>query len=202
MPELLIATGNPGKFEEIRSFLRPRHPHVLFRSITDVKGMPKVEEDGSTFTENARKKAKLLSTFSGLPTLADDSGLEVEALGGRPGVLSARFAGPKATDEENNRKLLDKLVGNPPENRGARFRCVMVLYAPNGQSAMATGDLAGTILEASRGVSGFGYDPLFLVPALGRTLAEMTLSEKNRISHRARALQKISELLEEFLAKT
>jgi XTP/dITP diphosphohydrolase len=201
VPELLIATRNPGKLEEIESYLKPSHPLVRFRSLDEIKSAPIVDEDASSFAENARKKAKLLASFTRLPTLADDSGLEVDALGGRPGVLSARFAGPGATDEANIQKLLEKLKGVPAKQRTARFRCIMVLYAANGHSFTAAGDLKGTIAEEPRGNGGFGYDPIFFVPELGRTLAEITAAEKNRVSHRALALAKISQSLDEFLAK-
>ncbi len=200
MAELLIATRNEGKVREIGDFLHRDHPRLILRSLSDFPNAPKITEDGSSFVENARKKATLVATFLKIPTLADDSGLEVSALGGRPGILSARFAGPDATDEENNRKLLSKLEGLPPEARAARFRCAMILASPNGKTFTATGELEGQILDAPRGVGGFGYDPLFLLPDLGRTMAEMTLAEKNKISHRAKALAKISSALSDFLA--
>ena len=199
MPDLLIATQNRGKLEEIKSVLQPSHSNLRIRELSGLRDIPKIEEDGSSFLQNAQKKAKMIASFTRIPTLADDSGLEVDALGGRPGILSARFAGPQATDEENIRKLLEKLKGVPPEKRTARFRCVMVLYAANGHSFTATGDLSGRVTETPRGTGGFGYDPIFLVPELGHTLAEITLTEKNRISHRALALTKISSHLNEFL---
>jgi XTP/dITP diphosphohydrolase len=201
LPDLILATRNPGKIEEIRAFLSPAHPRLRLIPMADVKGLPQIAEDGSSFLENAKKKAMLVSTFAGKPALADDSGLEVEALGGRPGVLSARFAGPNATDAENTRKLLDKLTGVPEGERTAAFRCAMVLCAPNGHTMVAVGELSGRILDSPRGTGGFGYDPVFLLPESGRTLAELSMTEKNRISHRARALEKIAARLEGFLAK-
>jgi XTP/dITP diphosphohydrolase len=201
VPDLIIATRNPGKFREIREFLEPRHPKLRFLFLADIKGVPEILEDGSTFLQNAQKKATLVSTFAKKPTLSDDSGLEVAGLGGRPGVLSARFAGVGATDEQNVNKLLEKLKGASEEDRHATFKCAMVLAAPNGHHSTAVGELKGQIVDAPRGTTGFGYDPVFLVPQAGRTLAEMTLLEKNRISHRAAALTKISNQLDVFLAK-
>jgi XTP/dITP diphosphohydrolase len=147
-----------------------------------------VEEDGATFEENARKKSQALSEATGLPALADDSGLVVDSLDGWPGVRSARYAGVDATDADNNLRLLDELRGVPPEARGAAFVCSMVLTVPGQGEFCAEGRLEGRILEAPRGADGFGYDPLFLVQAEGRTLAEMGVVTKNRLSHRARAL--------------
>ncbi|HLG20139.1 MAG TPA: RdgB/HAM1 family non-canonical purine NTP pyrophosphatase [Bdellovibrionota bacterium] len=201
MPELLLATRNPGKLEEIRNYLRPIHPSLRILSMDQVRDAPAVVEDGSSFLENARKKAKLLATFTRIPTLADDSGLEVDVLGGRPGVLSARFAGPNADDKDNIRKLLEKLKDVPAEKRTAHFRCVMALYGASGISYTATGDVCGLIIDEPRGTGGFGYDPIFFIPALGRTFAEITPAEKNRFSHRALAVAKISDHLTEFLAK-
>ena len=201
MNQLLIATKNHGKFEEIREYLKLLYPNVQFRSLHDFPNLPPILEDGSSFVENARKKAKLAASFSKLPTLADDSGLEVTSIGGRPGVLSARFAGPHATDEENINKLLNKLENVPEGKRDAQFTCIMVLYAPNGHTHVATGELKGAITETLRGTNGFGYDPIFFVPSVGRTLAEMTIQEKNRMSHRAIALEKISKHLGGFLKK-
>lgn len=199
MADLVVATTNLGKFEEIRSFLREKNPRIVLRSLRDFPGMPLIVEDGSTFLENARKKAKVVATFAKIPALADDSGLEVDALGGRPGVFSARFAGQGATDVANNQKLIEKLKDIPPADRTGKFKCAMVIYAPSGHTVSAMGELAGVLVEQGRGTNGFGYDPHFFVPELGRTLAEMTTSEKNRVSHRAKALTKISSLLEAFL---
>lgn len=199
MHKLLIATTNPGKFEEISAILRPAHPKLTLLSLTDVKGIPAIEENGSSFLENAQKKAKIASTFSRIPCLADDSGLEIDALGGRPGIFSARFAGPNATDDQNVERVLERMKGIPADQRQARFRCAMVLCAPSGRMNTAVGDLVGQITETPTGMNGFGYDPIFFVPELGKTLAELPTSEKNRLSHRLRALEKISGMLPDFL---
>jgi len=184
---LLVATRNPGKLREIRELLAP--DGVSVRGLEELPGGgPRVEEDGSTFEENARKKAETLSAATGLPVLADDSGLVVAALDGRPGVRSARYAGPDATDADNNRRLLEELRGVPAAARGAAFVCAMVLTVPGQGEFRAEGRLEGRILEAPRGTDGFGYDPLFLVESENRTLAEMDLATKNRLSHRALAL--------------
>jgi XTP/dITP diphosphohydrolase len=193
---LLLATRNPGKLREFRGLLAPEGIEV--RGLADLPGAPEVEEDGATFRENAWKKARALAAFSGLPALADDSGLTVEALGGRPGVRSARYAGPGATDADNNRKLLEELRGVPPERRRAAFVCAMALAVPRGAGAEAEGRLEGRLLEAPRGTGGFGYDPLFLVEEVGLTLAEMELSAKNRLSHRGRALGALLPRLREL----
>lgn len=183
---LLVATGNAGKLRELRRLLAPEGIDV--RGLAEVPGARPVEEDGATFLENARKKARALAELTGLPTLADDSGLAVAALGGRPGVRSARYAGPGATDADNNRKLLEELRGVPPGQRQAAFVCTMVLAVPGQGDVEAEGRLEGRILEEGRGEGGFGYDPLFLVEGQGLTLAEMALDAKNRLSHRGRAL--------------
>jgi XTP/dITP diphosphohydrolase len=184
--KLLVATRNEGKLREIRELLAP--DGVLAVGLAELPSAPEVVEDGATFSENARKKAVALMTATGLPTLADDSGLTVEALGGRPGVHSARYAGEGATDAENNGKLLRELERLPSSSRRAAFVCAMVLALPQGGELSAEGRLEGRILESPLGSGGFGYDPLFFVEEEGRTLAEMEVSEKNRLSHRARAL--------------
>lgn len=184
--KLLVATRNAGKLREIARLLEG--PGVAVLGLADVPGAPEVVEDGETFLANARKKAWALAEATGLPALADDSGLEVHALGGRPGVHSARYAGPGATDAANNEKLLGELAGVPAAERGAAFACAMVLAVPGGGEALAEGRLPGRMLEELRGAGGFGYDPLFLVEAEGLTLAELDLDAKNRLSHRAQAL--------------
>ncbi|MBO8141774.1 MAG: RdgB/HAM1 family non-canonical purine NTP pyrophosphatase [Firmicutes bacterium] len=153
-------------------------------------GAPEVEETGSTFAENARLKAEAAARHTGLWAVADDSGLVVDALGGRPGVLSARFAGPGATDEANNRLLLELLASVPPERRTARFVCAIAIAAPGGRTWVDEGVCEGLVAMAPRGDGGFGYDPLFVVAGLGKTFAELSTGEKNRISHRAKALAK------------
>ena len=159
-----------------------------------------MEEDEDTFAGNARKKAETIARVSGFAALADDSGLEVECLNGRPGVYSARFAGSQAGDAENNRYLLRLMEGVPLEKRSAAFKCVMALALPGGNTYLVEGSCRGRIAEEPRGDSGFGYDPLFIAESSGLTFAQMGPEEKNKISHRARALRKLRVLLEELLA--
>ncbi len=193
MKELLVATGNKGKLRELELLLQGSVERI--QSPADFPELPAVEEDGRTFVENATKKARSAAVATGLPVLADDSGLVVDLLGGRPGVHSARFAGETATDTENNVRLLRELAGVPVESRGAAFRCVIALCLPDGSCDTFDGELRGVILEAPRGTEGFGYDPLFLVPEYGQTLAELPLAIKNRISHRGKALLRLKEFL-------
>ncbi len=180
--KLLVATRNPGKLREVQS--RVQGLDVL--SLDDVPPMPEVEETEETLEGNARLKALAAARGTGLWSVADDSGLFVDALGGAPGVRSARYApGPDAVRIQ---KLLRELQRVPDAERGAAFRCVLALASPQGEVRLARGECRGTILRFPRGSGGFGYDPVFLVPELGRTMAELTLEEKGRISHRARAL--------------
>ncbi len=188
---LVIATRNEGKTREIRSLLKD-FP-VEIKDLNDFGPIPPCVEDGKTFEENAYKKASFTAKVLGLPALADDSGLEVEALGGRPGVYSARYAGPNATDEENNRKLLQEMKGIT--NRKARFCCVISIAVPTGFALTYEGYCEGLITEEPRGTNGFGYDPIFYYEPMGKTFAEMTLEEKIAVSHRGKALQ---ELRKEF----
>lgn len=164
-------------------------------TLNDFPGVPDIVEDGETFLENALKKARAVSEKTGLASLADDSGLEVESLGMRPGVHSARYSGPDATDASNIRKLLAELEGKPAGLRRAAFHCVLVLYCPEGRYEAFDGRLEGIISTEPRGINGFGYDPVFLIPGLGRTAAEISPDEKNAISHRARALEKLRSKL-------
>jgi XTP/dITP diphosphohydrolase len=191
--DLIIATKNRNKLEEIRQILAETGLKVM--GTTDIQSLPDVVEDGLSFEENARKKALTIAKLTGRLTLADDSGLVVDALNGRPGVLSARYSGENATPAENNRKLLDELKGVPMKKRTARFVCVMALARPSGKVSVVEGRAEGIITSELRGGEGFGYDPLFLVPEKGKTFAEMAPAEKNRISHRAIALQKAAEVL-------
>ena len=193
---LVLATQNPHKLAEIRAVLRDFD--VQLRSCTDFSGCPEVVEDGDTLEANAIKKAREIAAFTGECSLADDTGLEVEALDGAPGVYSARWSGPGCTYDDNNAKLLRELEGVPAEQRTARFRCVMALVTPEPPPAgkvtfapprLFEGRLDGRIAEARRGSHGFGYDPLFYLPQEGCTLAELSAARKNTISHRARALQ-------------
>lgn len=186
MPTLILATGNPGKRREIAQMLGAS---VAIKTLIDMPDAPEIVEDGDTFEANAIKKARILSQHAGRPALADDSGLEVDALNGAPGVYSARFAGPNATDAANNAKLLSLLSDIPDVRRTARFRCAMAIALPNGQVQTASGAWEGRILHAPRGTNGFGYDPLFFVPECGLTAAELPAEEKNRRSHRGSALR-------------
>ena len=184
-PLIVIATRNRGKSAEIREFLADLPAE--FRDLTDFGPIPEVVEDGVTFDENAYKKALFTARCLGLPALADDSGLEVAALGGAPGVHSARYAGEGATDAQNNEKLLRELAGAP--DRSARFVCVLSFAVPSGPALTFEGTAQGLILPAPRGEGGFGYDPLFLHPPTGKTFAEMTPREKLAVSHRGAALR-------------
>lgn len=195
MNQLVLATKNRGKIREIRSILEDLG--IKISSLDDYNQIPQITESGKTLEQNAVKKAVTVAKCLGLFALADDSGLEVDWLDGVPGVLSARFAGESATYEDNNRKLLDLLKGVPPQKRTATFRCVMALASPEGRFWTVEGECKGIIAEELRGTQGFGYDPLFIVPQLGKTFAELEPSVKNRISHRAKALRKLKDLLAE-----
>lgn len=192
---LLVATRNPGKLVEIRQLLADLPVEVL--SIADVPDAPEVDEDLPTLEGNARKKAETLAAFSGLPTLADDTGLEVEALGGRPGVHSARFAGPEADDAANRSRLLEELRGI--DGRKARFRTV-VAFAERGSCRFFEGTCEGAIADGPRGSGGFGYDALFVPDGSDRTFAELDAASKNAISHRGQALRAFSSYLHTRLA--
>ncbi len=191
--KLLVATNNRGKLREYARLLGEL-PFELV-TLSDVGIEAEVEETGSTMEENAVSKAVAYSKMSGLVALADDSGLEVDALNGEPGVRSRRYAGDNASDEERNRYLLSKLSGVTPGERGARFRCVIALATPDGNVWTCEGTCDGVIALEARGQGGFGYDPVFLVPGLGKHMAELTLDEKNEVSHRARAARKAREIL-------
>lgn len=191
--ELVVATGNRGKLREIRRLLAETGIEVL--GLDAFPELPEVEEDGETFEANARKKAETVARHTGRLTLADDSGLAVAALDGQPGVRSARYAGERAGDDDNNRKLLAALEGVPAECRQAAFHCAMALCRPGGECRVFHGEVAGVILTAPRGEGGFGYDPLFLVREYGKTMAELPMEVKNRISHRGQALRQAVEHL-------
>lgn len=195
MIKLLLATGNPHKAAEIRPLLASQGLEVELKTLKDFPEIPEPIEDGRTLEENARKKAVGPAKASGLWTLADDTGLEVEALGGAPGVYSARYAGEDCDFAANIDKLLRALSGIGAARRGARFRCVLALASPLGEVHTEEGRLEGRIAERPSGAEGFGYDPVFFLPELGKSLAELPFAEKNRISHRARAIEAISPLL-------
>ncbi len=194
---LLLATRNKGKLREIREFFSDLDLQMV--GMEELPGAQEVLEDGESFLENARKKAHALALDFGCLALADDSGLEVDVLGGLPGVRSARYAGQGATDEQNNEKLLAELRGLEAGKRKARFRCVMVLAAPDGREWISEGTWEGEIAQAPKGEGGFGYDPIFFLPKQGKTAAELSLEEKNRMSHRAQALRGIKDALLEAL---
>jgi XTP/dITP diphosphohydrolase len=194
--ELVIATRNQGKLREIRRLLEETEIRVL--GLDAFSDLPEVEEDGETFADNARKKAVTVAQLTGRLTLADDSGLEVMHLGGAPGVHSARYAGADADDAANNRKLLAALAGVSRSGRRGAFVCAMALCGPDGDCRFFSGRLEGILIEEPRGDGGFGYDPLFLVPEYGKTLAELPLEIKNRISHRGQALRQALEYLRQL----
>jgi XTP/dITP diphosphohydrolase len=190
--KLLVATTNRGKLTEIAGFLAPLQIDLL--SLNDLNHPPAVVEDGDTFEANALKKARTLAAFSGVATLADDSGLEVEALGGAPGVHSARYSGPEADDARNNAKLLAELARVPEARRAARFVCVLAVIVPRASTErLFRAECTGRIALAPRGTRGFGYDPLFFYPPLGRTFGELEPETKSRVSHRGLALKQLAE---------
>ncbi|MCG0275981.1 MAG: XTP/dITP diphosphatase [Thermosediminibacteraceae bacterium] len=193
---LVIATKNQGKLKEFKEMLSDIPLNIV--SLRDFQEID-LEENGKTFEENAVIKAKRVLEFTGLPTLSDDSGLEVDALGGRPGVYTARYAGPGASDQDNIKKLLHNLKGVPRDKRGARFVCCLCLALPDGRIFVEQGYLEGYITFEPKGVMGFGYDPVFFVPELGKTLAEATTKEKNAVSHRSKALEKIKKHLIQYV---
>ena len=188
---LVIATKNQGKITEIRDLLT--NFAVKLKSLDAFGSIPEVEEDGETFDENAYKKASYTARILGIPALADDSGLLVEALGGTPGVFSARYAGENATDEQRVAKLLKAL--NAKTNRKAAFECVLSIAVPSGPALTYEARCEGLIAEQPAGQNGFGYDPIFFYPPLNKTFAQMTLEEKSKVSHRGKAL---NELKQEF----
>ena len=191
--KLVIATMNPDKARELEALLDL--PGVELVSLADFEGATAPLETGTTLLENALLKARAGLRFTGLSAIADDTGLEVDALGGRPGFEAARYSGLDAGYADNLRKLLDELRGVEPARRGARFRTVCVACLEDGRELEAEGVLEGSITERPRGASGFGYDPVFEVPCLARTLAELGAAEKNAVSHRARAVRGLAEKL-------
>jgi XTP/dITP diphosphohydrolase len=189
MKQLFVATGNRGKLSEIRAILHGVVDELL--SPDQFPNLPEVEEDGATFEENAIKKARSAAQATGLPSLADDSGLVVDLLHGRPGVLSARYAGEGASDGANIAKLLQDLSSLPAEPKRAHFVCVMAFCLPDGSCATFHGELHGEIISDPAGSHGFGYDPVFYLPDYGMTLAQLDPEQKNVISHRAAALARL-----------
>ena len=197
--EIVIGSRNPGKLVEIEAILQ-NFP-VKLRSLAEFPDAPDVEETGTTFQENAEKKALELAAHLARKVLADDSGLEVDALDGAPGIYSARYAGEHGDNEANNRKLLKNLEGLPLEQRTARFRCVIALAEPGRVLLTADGACEGQIAFSPRGTNGFGYDPVFLYPPDNMTFGELNESLKNKVSHRANALHQLREQLKDIFNK-
>ena len=193
---IVLATKNAGKVKEFQQLLK-NFP-VEIKNLNDFGPIPEVEEDGATFDDNAYKKASFTAKVLGLPAIADDSGLVVEALDGAPGVRSARFAGENATDKENIEKLLHEMEGI--SNRKAAFECVISIAVPSGPALTYEGRCEGEITVKPEGTSGFGYDPVFYYPEYGKTFAEISGEEKNKVSHRGRALQEVAAEFDKVLA--
>jgi XTP/dITP diphosphohydrolase len=201
--DILVATKNPGKITELKACLGHGHKWL---SLTDFEGIAEIDEDGSTFEENARKKATGYAKATGLWTIADDSGLVVDALDGAPGVRSARFSGEKSKNEDktlidhrNIARVLELLEGVPKESRTARFICSLCLASPKKILLETQGTLEGRITDQEIGTNGFGYDPIFYVQELKKTVAQLTPEEKNAISHRGKAIRKLKYLLEKLV---
>jgi len=205
MREILLATGNPDKareMEEILSFASARGGLAIrWRRLAEFPDVREPVEDGATFHANAELKARSYALQTGLWTIADDSGLEVDALDGEPGVRSARYAGDQSDYQANNRLLLDRLRGTPADQRSARFRCAMVLTDGHTLLARAEGTVEGRIADTPRGNRGFGYDPLFFVPEFGLTMAELAPEQKHAISHRGQGLRRLRDQLEALLSE-
>jgi len=191
---IVFATKNEGKVKEISEMLAGMDIELI--SLNNFRSLPEIIEDGQSYLENALKKAKTISEQTGEIVLADDSGLSVDALGGDPGIYSARYAGPDATDEENNAKLLAGLTDVPQEKRTAAFHCALVLYPTNGNYQSFEARWTGLIIDERRGANGFGYDPIFLWPELNKTAAELPPEIKNKVSHRGQAFAKLKSHLE------
>jgi XTP/dITP diphosphohydrolase len=199
MPHVLLATRNAGKLRELRQLVAGSP--LVWHGLAEFPQVPDVEETGATFADNARLKALHYSAATGLPTLADDSGLEVDALQGAPGVFSARYAGTPKDDAANNRKLLVALAGVPSEQRTARFRCAMALAVGGEVVLESSGAVEGVIIDAARGANGFGYDPHFLLPDLDCTMAELPADQKNARSHRGQALRAMRAQIDNFFCQ-
>jgi XTP/dITP diphosphohydrolase len=196
MPRLVLATNNAGKVAELRQLLDGCGWEII--TPADAGVSLQVDETGQTYAENARIKAVKYAKAAGLVALADDSGLEVDALDGRPGVMSARYAGPNRTDEERVETLLRELAEVPAGQRSARFRCLIAVSDPDGRIEMAEGTVEGEVATAPRGDDGFGYDPIFVLPERGLTMAELPADVKNNVSHRGAAARKARTILENW----
>jgi len=199
MKEVIIATKNPGKAKEFEHIFSSRG--ITVRTLLDFPEIPEVEETGLTFEENAILKAEAVSKALGKMVIGDDSGLMVDALEGRPGIFSARYAGEPKNDQNNTDKVLTELDGLTEEERSARFYCALAVAIPGQETITVSGTCEGRILEERRGSNGFGYDPVFYVPAKGVAMAELSSDEKNKISHRANALKKLDVVLDSILKR-
>lgn len=197
MQQIILATTNPGKATEFAALLQGLPVEV--QTLRDYPQIGDIVEDGQTFAENAQIKASTVARLCGKIAIADDSGLMVDALGGAPGIYSARFAGEAKDDEANIAKLLKLLEGVPPEERGAQFCCAIAIVLPDGEQYAAEGICRGEIALAKAGDGGFGYDPIFYLPELGKTFAQLTMREKNAISHRGRANEQAVKILHSIL---
>lgn len=198
MKEVIIATKNKGKAREFERMFRALGYDV--KTLLDYPSINEIDETGKTFEENAILKAETVARALGKVVIADDSGLMIDALDGAPGIYSARYAGPDKNDEDNIEKVLSELSEVPVEERSARFYCALAVALPNGETETVNGTCEGIILPERRGTNGFGYDPIFFVKNLGRTMAELEPSEKSQISHRAMALKKLEDRLSSILA--
>lgn len=199
MKEVIIATKNPGKAREFEHIFAPRG--IAVKTLLDYPEIEDVEETGSTFEENAILKAEAVSKTLNKMVIGDDSGLIVDALEGRPGIYSARYAGEPKDDQKNLEKVLAELKGVSEEDRTARFYCALAVAVPGKKTVTVSGTCEGQILEEERGSNGFGYDPVFYVPDKSRTMAELTSDEKNKISHRANALKKLEDMLDSIVER-
>jgi XTP/dITP diphosphohydrolase len=200
MKEVIIATKNPGKAKEFEYIFASRG--IAVRTLLDFPEIADVEETGTTFEENAILKAEAVSRLLNKMVIGDDSGLMVDALEGRPGIYSARYAGEQKDDQANTDKVLSELSDIPEEERAARFYCALAIAVPNQKTITVSGSCEGRILDERRGSNGFGYDPVFYVPEKGLSMAELPSSEKNKISHRANALKKLDTVLDSILERT
>ncbi len=198
MKEIFLATKNKGKIREMKEILKDLEDIKVY-SMCDGFDTPDVIEDGDTFEYNSKKKAVEIAKHLNMYVIADDSGIEIEALGKRPGVYSARYAGENATDDDNNRKLLEELKGHT--NRKATYKVVITIANPEGDTKCFEGDVSGVILEKEEGTGGFGYDPLFYVEEYGKTFGEIEPEIKNKISHRGKALAKLKKEIKQFIKK-
>ena len=197
--KLVLATRNPAKLAELSRILADGRVPVDLVTLDDFPDLPEVAETGRTFAENALLKARAVAAFTGLPAVADDSGICIDALNGMPGVLSARWSGAHGDDEANLRLVLAQLADVPPGQRGAHFACAAALVLPSGSEHVAEGVLDGSVIDAPRGTNGFGYDPIFVPESSGLTTAEMAAADKDKISHRGRALRALAPVIAALL---